>query len=137
MSEQIEHITRTPLPWRKSEHLTECGLEASKYPSLTPDEAIAKVKKQGQQRAAMSTCMTCWSRGGRGFTRGETEDLVQVLQRECERVRWEDGGLLRAELRAIVDVVEAHRDECVAHIEAQSQMTDIAVMRAKRRRLQA
>ena len=54
-------MVRSRPSWRRGEDLTECGKVVTKVSAvITRDAFIAKVRKQGQQRSAMSTCMTCW-----------------------------------------------------------------------------
>ena len=141
MKEPLDHIIRTPLPWRRNEFLTECGLSANNYQSITRDEAVAKVKEQGKQRAAMSTCMTCmntteryWLRGMRAASDGD--DPLVILERECSGAGWgRNSGqqdLLRTELRAITALIENHRDEFDEHMEAQSKKVDLNKWRAEK-----
>lgn len=113
MADPLDHIERPTLPWRNDPPLTECGLRSDSYPTLTRDEFDARLKSYGQQRTALTTCMTCVQTAGRWRTwRG---DPVEALGREVERARYrtrEDGGLrLRRELLAIELLIAAHRDE--------------------------
>ncbi|MEN6546607.1 MAG: hypothetical protein ABFE07_11230, partial [Armatimonadia bacterium] len=62
----ITHVMRAPLPWRPA-RLTECGLPSVEHPTISVEEFIAKVKRDGKQRASYSTCMTCWNTAKRYF----------------------------------------------------------------------
>jgi hypothetical protein len=86
MDEVLDHVKRPPLPWR-DEQLTECGKRIIDVAScVTRDEVIAKVKKQGKQRAAMSTCMTCWQTTARH--RDWAASPCDVIARWLEKVSW-------------------------------------------------
>lgn len=116
-----DHILRAQLPWRKAwDALTECGLPAKAHSVLDYTHFIAKVEQQGQQRAAMSTCMTCWQgaeRHQRSYMRPKAfqpPTLISIFHRELDRVRWSeerDGAVLRKELYAIAALIEAHQEE--------------------------
>lgn len=120
MKEPVDHIVRPPLPWRTREGaITECGFDASKVPTITRPEFFQRLKDYGQQRTAMTVCMTCSDTSKRHGT--WDDDPRQALDREIEwecRYRRTDRGLrLKDELSAIAALVEAHRDEFDAHIE--------------------
>lgn len=114
--EPKEHVLREPIPWRTvAETLTECGLPSSSYPTITLDEMKEKVKRQGQQRAAMSSCMSCWTAASRNVRRGEEEDpILAVIVRAVGRDHWrETPGSIRLsrEFRAMAMLAERHREE--------------------------
>lgn len=113
MSEH-EHMQRTVLPWRSGEDaLTECGIPADPRTTLTREGMLAKIAREGQQRAALSSCMTCWSTANRHREEGDG-DIVSTIVREMERVRWRenpDRARLVNELKAIVSLIETHRTE--------------------------
>lgn len=104
--EVLQHVERPRLPWRNDAR-TECGLPTAGHPVITRDEFIAKVKRLGQQRSAMSTCMTCWNTAQRWPTWGQ--DPVAMMRRETQM--WKGDPRLRDELVAIAALIEAHRDE--------------------------
>ena len=114
-SPYLEHVIRSRPPWRRGEDLTECGKTVTGRAVITRDAFLAKVRKQGQQRSAMSTCMTCWhtSRNHPSWA----EDPVASLLREAGRFRWHIPGRAGAdltfhdELRAIEALIAAHPDE--------------------------
>lgn len=141
MTEVLEHVRRTPLPWR-DDGLTECGLDAASYPSLTVEAFVAKVKREGQMRASKSTCMTCWSRGSSHHFRGrhqQDEGMLGAIEREIRRVIWggrqeEDRARLLREFTAILMLIEAHREEFDAAVTGLSETTSLAAERARRNR---
>lgn len=120
MKEPVDHILRVPLPWRSASDLTECGLEAINGQTITREVFIQRVKDLGQQRAAMLTCMTCAQTAGRHGT--WADDPRQAMSREIEwegNGRWahrDRGQLLKDELLAIAELIEAHREEFDASI---------------------
>ncbi len=130
-----EHVIRGCLPWRPLEPLTECGLDANQFPSLSLDQMVAKVKRQGKQRAAMSSCMSCWNAAERWRREDQTEDLLSLVDREISRVRWNDVPArqrLVVELQGIVALIEAHRDEFDRYIADRAETTDLSEARARR-----
>jgi len=115
-SPDLEHVIRSRPPWRRGEDLTECGKPTSNVTAvITRDAFIAKVRKQGQQRSAMSTCMTCWHTA-RNHPSWE-ENPVSSLVREAMRFKWHLPGAegrdltFYDELRAIEALIAAHPDE--------------------------
>lgn len=123
MKEPVDHILRPQLPWRTDAGITECGYDASKVKTLSRVEFFARLKEMGQQRTALLTCMTCSDTASRWGT--WDDDPRKAMDREIAwECRWhrEDCGLrLRDELLAIAALIEAHRDEFAAHIEATGQ----------------
>ena len=119
MKEPVDHILRPALPWREVAALTECGMNAASVKTLSRDEYFARLKDMGQQRTAILTCMTC-SDTARRWETWETEPR-HALERE---IQWElswgksrgRGDLLRDELLAIADLIQAHRDEFDEHV---------------------
>lgn len=137
-----QHIRRVQLPWRDDPGLTECGLDAAKFETVNYDDFADKLKEQGQARASLSTCMTCWqtmdryrgywSAGKRDF---RTPSLIQVLDRELSRhvSHWSHreesaGRRLRHELEAMVQMVAMDRltfEGIIAELEATVEIKDI------------
>lgn len=120
----IVHVIRPRPPWRHAAHdLTECGLRPSENKSITRDEFTERYRTLGRERTAMLTCMTCmttWERygGGGRYEAPATweDDPVAAIARESEKARWAKRRSatrerLDVELRAIITLVEAHRDE--------------------------
>lgn len=127
MKEPVDHILRPQLPWRPGgAPITECGYDASKVQTITREEFARRLKDYGQQRTAMLTCMTC-SDTARRWGAWE-DDPRHALAREIE---WERGGFyrprtgrgerLKDELIAIAELIEAHREEFDALVNAREQ----------------
>lgn len=137
MKTPMEHVLRSPLPWRADEEAkTECGkLAIDVAKSITFDDLVRKVKDQGQQRAAMSTCMTCMGRAD--FRRLQDWDSCpgSLLYRESQHEpghAWNpvhEDSLLDRELRAIAALVEAHRDEFDGYINGLQSTVSLAERR--------
>lgn len=109
---EITHVMRSNLPWRAA-RLTECGLPCKDHPTITVEDFIAKVNREGKQRASYSTCMTCWNTSRRYF--GERLWCESPLERE---ISWErthrhpvEGPTISHELSAIEDLIDRHRAE--------------------------
>lgn len=120
MKEPVDHILRPSLPWRSDSPVTECGYDASKVKALTRAEFFQRLNDYGQQRTAMLTCMTCSNTAQRHGS--WDDDPRHAIQREVEwegSGRWahkERGTRMRDELLAIAALIEAHRDEFLAHV---------------------
>lgn len=110
-----DHVLRSRLPWRSEEGaLTECGLPAQSYPTVTPEEMRAKIAAEGQRRAAYSSCMTCWSAlSNTEWREARGGKLFATLAREVDRSFSGGDGppVLVKELEAIVLLIERHREE--------------------------
>lgn len=106
MTEELDHVLRPLLPWR-DESLTECGLNPAGRAVITRDEALLKFRREGQKRAALTTCMTCLETARRW--KSWDEDPVQGMTREVHRYPSQD--LVRNELWALGELVRRHRDE--------------------------
>lgn len=132
----LEHVERVTPPWRL-QHVTECGLPVEGHPVISRAGFVAKVKAQGKQRAAMTTCMTCWDSAGRNEPWDESP--VESLIRECERHRWagrsgqRDPDQFRRELLAIAALIEAHRDEFDDMVAGLGDTVRLSDRRAQRR----
>lgn len=118
MKDPVDHILRPQLPWRTDAGITECGLNASKAPTLTRDQFFQRLKDMGKQRTAMMTCMTCSDTASRWGT--WDDDPRKALERE---IQWEAGWRrtdrgerLRDELAAAAALIEAHREEFETYI---------------------
>ena len=130
MADEIEHVARPALPWR-DDSLTECGKTTSGRPIISRGALVEKVKQQGQARAAMTTCMTCWQTASRW--RNWAEAPSEVMKREVPQ--WYQGPKaerLDAELRAIAALIEAHRDEFDGYLAGLGEATDLTARRAER-----
>lgn len=121
----ISHIERPDLPWRKSEQrMTECGLAALSYPTITRKEFVERWKEWGRQRTGMMTCVTCfqtaqhyapWERdpldGIERAMRGERHYRAYGSLFETENRTPAPNTPLRLELRAMAILVERHKGE--------------------------
>lgn len=131
--EPMEHIERCLLPWQ-SERLTECGKPVAEFAAvLSREEAARKFRDQGKQRAAMTTCMTCMSRGQYQPLSWE-QNPAAVMQRACERAGYypKEDHPMNVELRALALLVEAHRDEFDQAIRDLTAAVPLAKARDKR-----
>ncbi len=121
MKDPVDHILRPRLPWRADIQITECGHDAAKVGTLTRAAFFARLKDYGQQRTALTTCMTCVQTAQRWPT--WTEDPRTALMRE---VVWEGAALwssfgrinpeprghqLRDDLLAIEILIATHAEE--------------------------
>ena len=119
--EPLSHVLRAALPWRDGPVLTECGkFPGDGTPVMTVPEFAAKVKREGQQRAAYTMCMTCWSTAVRHRAVSWEADPVGVIAREVSWARYGIAGairdeptarLFRDELLAIEELISRHREE--------------------------
>ena len=127
-NEPITHISRGDIPWRKA-HLTECGLSlADGHPVISRAEFADKLKREGQQRAAFSTCMTCWQTTTRYDRHVVDMGVIEAVERE---ISWARGGhrkseraRLESELAAIGQLVADHRAEFDENCQVQSLSLD-------------
>ena len=128
MNDPLEHIQRPEFPWR-NDCRTECGRRAVDVAvTISRDRFIAKVKDQGRQRAAMSTCMTCWSTASRwGDWNHSPADVAVREGAKGDRDLWE------AELRAFALMIEAHPDEWASLLQAMRSVDQLSVSRANHR----
>lgn len=113
MKEPVDHIERPGLPWRGDSPMTECGLNKKSVKMLSRDEFKQRLKDYGQQRTALTTCMTCINTAHRWRT--WEEDPREAVDREIQwEGRWtngQHGRRLRDELRAVAILIANHREE--------------------------
>lgn len=130
MSKPHEHIERLRPPWRTA-RLTECGRDIKEFAVvLSRDEAIAKLKKEGVQRAAYSLCMTCLSAFERNYQMNWEDDPSAVVFRDANYTRQ---NLLTEELRALAILWSNHKDEYTSIVEGLAQTIDLSKKRMGRR----
>lgn len=141
----LDHITRSPLPWR-TEPMTECGKPQDAVKQvITPEAYRRRVKDLGVQRTSLLVCQTCVS--AYTYAYPWTVDPVGVLEREVNRVRHgraygqpagkpgSERAQLADELRAIAALIAAHRDEFDSYVNGLVDTVDLAARRvAKQRR---
>jgi hypothetical protein len=138
LQERLDHIARPGLPWR-ADGLTECGHPTAGMAVITVDEWKARIRRIGQQRAAFTVCMTC--AGREGYSRPWRQDPIGVLFRELKRVGEfrpsravaPEHDRMVAELRAITDLVAAHRDEFDGYLSGLGDTVDLARARNRRK----
>lgn len=126
----LTHIERSPLPWRP-ERATECGLDATKHPTWSRDEAQAKQQEMGKQRFSLFVCMTCMGTASRHYT--WEDDPASCLVRHAQpmalgvyrRDHTEEKRRFADELRAIAALIEAHRDEFDALVHDLGDVVDL------------
>lgn len=135
--EPLTHVIRPTLPWRDvSTAMTECGLRADSYPSISRQEASAKWRKLGAQRASLWFCMTCTHTAER-WPDWDT-DPAGCLGRYIERARWRsqamaEGDEFRRELVAIAQLIELHRADFDSLISDLGETVSLRDHRATRR----
>lgn len=127
----LEHVLRPMLPWR-DDQMTECGKVPNEH-AITRDLFIAKVRKQGPKRAALTTCMTCFETAQR-WPDWNTNP-VAVLAREVKAVTYRGQAAhelpLVDELRAIALLIEAHQEEFADTLAALKNVVPFGKRRAK------
>lgn len=127
----IEHVRRPRLPWRAEEYTrTECGLLLTAAGRvLSREDFIEKVKRLGQQRAAMTTCMTCFNTA-QSHPTWETNP-VACLGREVEHWR-QKNEIFRRELRALAALVARHPEEFAELMKDQEEIVPLASVKPKK-----
>lgn len=105
----IEHLRRPVLPWQTDRNLTECGRATTGFTVITREECATKIKRQGKQRAAMTTCMTCAETSDRWPT--WDTDPVRAVARQVGTAWRDTDPVLRDEFLAIAALVAEHRAE--------------------------
>lgn len=162
----VDHIARLIVPWRADVELTECGKQVATLPAervVTVETVQARIRDIGQQRAAFTTCMTCWTTAERWHGSGQANRLG-AIRRELEALRWADHAPIRRfapgederwdarhdretaawerrkrferELDAILALIAAHRaefDEFLAGHAAAPSLADARARRPQRR----
>jgi len=154
----VDHVARPRLPWRISPHLTECGKDLARFDLdriITTDALIARIRDLGRQRAAYTTCMTCWETARRH--RSDRPDPLRVIMRELEALRWSEDvplgdldhltaarreqvtrdharrRLVAGELEALGALVTAHRAEFDDYVAGLAETVSLTDRRATRR----
>ena len=141
--EPLEHVLRAALPWRDGPWLTECGKHPdAAMPVLSVAEFVAKVKAQGKQRSAMTTCMTCWGTAVAHSVASWDANPVGVMAREVSWARpWRgevrddpSARLFRYELIAIAELISRHPDEFAGIVAGLAEAPRLDDARRSRRR---
>jgi hypothetical protein len=119
----VRHLRRVAPPWAVDDY-TVCGRPIADVARLVEyDEAKALVDRWGQARAHFLFCQTCLSRHGR---KGDRPSMfathpAAVTSDWAGRATWVKDPLAertRAELLALADLVERHREEYDATVHA-------------------
>jgi hypothetical protein len=130
--EAVDHVIRSVPPWREAT-VTECGRNLEGLPLITRDELLTRVQNEGQRRAAFITCMVCWETVYR--TKSWEQDPALALAREFGRYGINGGPeRMRLEMRALMLLVEAHREEFFETLAALQGTSELSRARAKRAR---
>lgn len=145
-SEEFEHVARIPLPWRQEPPTTECGLDGARFPGLSHQALLVKIKRLGKQRASLFVCVTCWNRTADHHTYSAlgiasavswAESPSTILKREIEHEtrgwgRAAQPPLIDRELHALAALVEAHREEFAELMAGLEATTDLGRARHDR-----
>jgi hypothetical protein len=123
----LEHVARAMLPWSTRTGLTECGRVVTDVAAVIDNQAfMAKFRKQGKTRAAMTTCMNCWSR--LEYRAGSWEKApLEIARRDLDRYNEKERIVL--ELRALAALVDAHRQEYLDLVDGLGDTTNLAERR--------
>lgn len=140
MSEGLQHVLRMPIPWRHlTQSRTECGLTSDAVEAIPFEEMQAKVRREGEKRAAYSSCMTCWEAAGRHHQEMRwlpdgVDPILLVIAREIAFVRRREGDALRfsRELRALTMLAERYRDEFIALVDDMEGSVNLTAYRKSR-----
>jgi hypothetical protein len=123
--EPLDHVARIRPPW-VDEVVTECGRPLADVAGtvLTWQEYARKYKRLGQQRTAMTTCITCHNRqSGIKIQDRATMEIVDnwddhpsgVIARWMGMGGYYSGGSrdlqINRDFRAIGQLIERHREE--------------------------
>lgn len=135
MTEPLTHIARPPLPWRDP-RLTICGQPVAQYRAglvMAYDDAPAVSRRLGRQRFALTHCMTCagnWSH----WSTWETDPRARLARELGYLGMTKTDAIVVAELRAIAVLIEEHRADFDALVEAHVSggVVTMAQLRAKR-----
>ena len=82
------------------------------------------MKRDGQQRLAYVTCMTCWNTTTQQAYEW-ADNPAGTLMRYLSSASQDDSRVIRRELRALARLVDAHRDEFDALVVGLTAVRDI------------
>lgn len=105
----IVHVRRPGLPWRIEHGKTECGLPVAGHPVITRTEFLAKIKREGERRARITTCQTCLDTARRHPSWDENPE--GCLSREIPGWGRARPSRFRTELLALAALAARHREE--------------------------
>lgn len=121
MSDQpLKHLPLEVPPWSRLE-LTVCGRMRDDVAAMTTvDEATARIKRDGKQRAYASLCMTCIGRVHSLTWETNPQETTFYWVQKADSYHGAKNpirNLVLAELKALAALVRAHPDEWAAHLE--------------------
>jgi hypothetical protein len=129
--EVLSHIARRNPPWRVAGPSTQCGRASNDVASVIPfEEAQARAKKLGQQRFAMTHCMTCVSRVQFGRGTSWEANPLGFLIREVANV---DTDRTNRELHALAALAANHPEEFATLLAAGNDLADRRAQKGQRR----
>ena len=105
-ADDVDHIERPSLPWRTASK-TECGLSLPHRQAITREAFFERLRVNGEARTSVQTCMTCFQVCGKWETWSDSPS--DVLRREL--ARYGRNKETDDDLRAILLLIDAHRDE--------------------------
>lgn len=116
----VAHLPRTVPPWEEVRH-THCGRLILDVVKMSTVEAyVALAKREGKKRAAYDYCQNCAERVAYGTASWE-RNATAIMLDWLSRTRWSNDSTrfeTTASLHAIAALIEAHKDEFVAHRDA-------------------
>lgn len=133
----LHHICRTSLPWRDATR-TVCGKQISQYrPDLVINlaDAHAMQRRLGQQRFALTICMTCAHNVGHWAE--WDANPIKRFQREINGNGMgsdRNDDQVEHELRAIAALIERHRQEFDDMVAALSDGSVVTMEQLRRSR---
>lgn len=140
------HVLRPALPWRAGPVLTECGhLPDDTAPVLSREEFTGRVKKWGQARTSLNTCMTCWQGVSRHYLVSWETSPIAVMHREAGRAVARDyppsahlgdpvSRQLHLELLALAELARRHQEEFAGIVTGLEAAPSLDERRRQRRR---
>lgn len=139
MKLELDHVLRVRPPWRTG-RLTECGLAVAEADGVQGvrnvvgrDVWVDRAKELGQQRMAMTVCMTCFGKFKDNWQETFATHPGEVVRRDASRFRFHESDRTElAEWAAIATLIETHRDEFDALIAGQLDTVSLADLRTKK-----
>ena len=136
MSEPLTHIARPPLPWRESGK-TICGHPVGQYVDglvINLADAHAAARRLGQQRFALTHCMTCAS-NARNWSTWEDNPRARLAREMGHLGMTKAEPIVEHELRAIALLIEAHRDEFDDLVQSYTSGDVVTLRRSRAKRV--
>jgi hypothetical protein len=131
----MEHIERARPPWQ-TERRTECGRPILEFGIvLSREQYVAKVKEQGVQRAALTTCWNCSSTANRHVEWDQCPWGVLERQRHWHGSPYYGGHEAHPidnELKALTALYYLHPDEFEVELKAINEAIPLADLRRRK-----